>query len=258
MKLIYTLLLATLSFMTSAQSQPFYIAHRGASHDAPENTLASAKLAWEQGADALEIDVYLASDNRIMVIHDKNTKRVSGGRNMVIADSPSLMLREMEVGSWKGEQFKGEKIPYIEEIIETVPEGKTLVVEVKCGPEIIPHMERVLSKKKCKGEILFIAFGWETITGLKQAFPDKKAYWLSSAKPEVKKRLPEVKSLGLEGINLQYGIIDQELVTEAHNLGLEVLAWTVDDPNEVRRLLDLGVTKITTNRPGWMREEIGK
>lgn len=258
MKLIYTLLLATLSFMASAQSQPFYIAHRGASHDAPENTLASAKLAWEQGADALEIDVYLASDNRIMVIHDKNTKRVSGGRNMVVADTPSLMLREIEVGSWKGEQFKGEKIPYIEEIIETVPEGKTLVVEVKCGPEIIPHMERILNKKKCKGEILFIAFGWETITGLKQAFPDKKAYWLSSAKPEVKKRIPEVKTLGLEGVNLQYGIIDQELVTEAHNLGLEVLAWTVDDPNEVRRLIDLGVTKITTNRPGWMREEIGK
>lgn len=258
MKLIYTLLLATLSFMASAQSQPFYIAHRGASHDAPENTLASAKLAWEQGADALEIDVYLASDNRIMVIHDKNTKRVSGGRNMVVADTPSLILREIEVGSWKGEQFKGEKIPYIEEIIETVPEGKTLVVEVKCGPEIIPHMERILNKKKCKGEILFIAFGWETITGLKQAFPDKKAYWLSSAKPEVKKRIPEVKTLGLEGVNLQYGIIDQELVTEAHNLGLEVLAWTVDDPNEVRRLIDLGVTKITTNRPGWMREEIGK
>lgn len=258
MKLIYTLLLATLSFMASAQSQPFYIAHRGASHDAPENTLASAKLAWEQGADALEIDVYLASDNRIMVIHDKNTKRVSGGRNMVVADTPSLILREIEVGSWKGEQFKGEKIPYIEEIIETVPEGKTLVVEVKCGPEIIPHMERILNKKKCKGEILFIAFGWETITGLKQAFPDKKAYWLSSAKPEVKKRIPEIKTLGLEGVNLQYGIIDQELVTEAHNLGLEVLAWTVDDPNEVRRLIDLGVTKITTNRPGWMREEIGK
>ena len=177
---------------------------------------------------------------------------------MTIADSPSLILREMEVGSWKGEQFKGEKIPFIEEIIETVPEGKTLVVEVKCGPEIIPHMERVLSKKKCKGEILFIAFGWETITGLKQAFPDSKAYWLSSAKPDVKKRLPEVKALGLEGVNLQYGIIDQEVVTEAHNLGLEVLAWTVDDPTEARRLIDLGVTKITTNRPGWLREQIEK
>ena len=258
MKLIYTLLIFAFSMSALGQAKPWYIAHRGASHDAPENTVASAKLAWEQGADAVEIDVYLASDNRIVVIHDKNTKRVSGGKNMTIADSPSLILREMEVGSWKGEQFKGEKIPFIEEIIETVPEGKTLVVEVKCGPEIIPHMERVLSKKKCKGEILFIAFGWETITGLKQAFPDSKAYWLSSAKPDVKKRLPEVKSLGLEGVNLQYGIIDQEVVTEAHNLGLEVLAWTVDDPIEARRLIDLGVTKITTNRPGWLREQIEK
>lgn len=258
MKLIYTLLIFAFSMSALGQAKPWYIAHRGASHDAPENTVASAKLAWEQGADAVEIDVYLASDNRIVVIHDKNTKRVSGGKNMTIADSPSLILREMEVGSWKGEHFKGEKIPFIEEIIETVPEGKTLVVEVKCGPEIIPHMERVLSKKKCKGEILFIAFGWETITGLKQAFPDSKAYWLSSAKPDVKKRLPEVKSLGLEGVNLQYGIIDQEVVTEAHNLGLEVLAWTVDDPTEARRLIDLGVTKITTNRPGWLREQIEK
>jgi len=240
----------------SLQAQNFYIAHRGASYDAPENTVAAAKLAWEQGADAVEIDVYLAADNRIMVIHDKDTKRTTGGKNMVIKNTPSLVLRDLEVGSWKDPKFKGEKIPFIEEIMETVPEGKTLVVEVKCGPEIVPHMERVLHKHPKKSQIVFISFGWETITELKKAFPENKAYWLSGSKHEVKKRMDEIIPAGLDGINLNYAIIDEDLVKEAHERGFPVLAWTVNDPSEARRLIALGVTHITTDRPQWLKQQV--
>jgi glycerophosphoryl diester phosphodiesterase len=238
-----------------AFAQNFYIAHRGASHDAPENTVASARLAWEQGADAVEIDVYLASDNRIVVIHDKDTKRVSGGRHMVIKNTPSLVLRDLDAGSWKDPKFKGEKIPYIEEIIATVPEGKMLVVEVKCGSEIIPHMERVLNKNPKKDQIIFISFGWETIVDLKKAFPGNKSYWLSGSKQEIKKRMEEILPAGLDGINLNYSVIDEELVKEVRDKGFDVLAWTVNDPEEARRLHKLGITHITTDRPQWLKEQ---
>lgn len=253
MKKIITVILATLTMQ--AISQNFYIAHRGASWDAPENTVASANLAWEQGADAVEIDVYLASDNRIVVIHDKDTKRVSGGKNMVIKNTPSLVLRELEVGSWKDARFKGEKIPFLEEILATVPEGKTLVIEVKCGSEIVPHMERIINKHRKKAQVMFIAFGWEVITDLKKAFPANKAFWLSSSRQEVKKRMEEIIPAGLDGINLNYSIIDEELVAEAKALGFPVLAWTVNDPAEARRLHSLGVTHITTDRPQWLKEQ---
>ena len=237
-------------------AQNFYIAHRGASFDAPENTLASANLAWAQGADAVEIDVYLASDNRIVVMHDKDTKRITGGKNMVVKSTPSLVLRDLDVGSWKDSKYKGEKIPFIEEIIATIPDGKLLVVEVKCGSEIIPHMERVLHKNAKKDQIVFISFGWETITDLKKAFPGNKAYWLSGAKHEVKKRMDEIAAAGLDGINLNYSIIVEEIVQEAKTKGIDVLAWTVNDPDEARRLHGLGVTHITTDRPQWLKEQI--
>lgn len=254
MKSIIIILLVMITTHLSAQN--FYIAHRGASYDAPENTVASAKLAWEQGADAVEIDVYLASDNRIVVIHDKDTKRTTGGKNMVIKSTPSMVLRDMDVGSWKDPKFKGERIPFIEDIIATVPEGKTLVVEVKCGSEIVPHMERVLHKNPKKGQIMFISFGWETIIDLKKAFPENEAYWLSGSKQEVKKRMEQIIPAGLDGINLNFSIIDKELVNEAKSKGFPVLAWTVNDPAEAKRLNSLGVTHITTDRPQWLKEQI--
>ena len=85
------------------------IAHRGASHDAPENTLASVELGYEQGADAVEIDIHLSKDNRIMVNHDKDTKRTAGN-NLTIKDSNSAELRKLDVGSWKNKKYKGEKM----------------------------------------------------------------------------------------------------------------------------------------------------
>ena len=113
-------------------SQNTIIAHRGASYLAPENTVAAAKLAWELGAGAVEVDVHLSKDNRVMVIHDKDTKKTcSGKKNLTIESTPSILLRDLDAGIWKGEEFKGEKIPFLSEIIETVPDGKILVVEIK-------------------------------------------------------------------------------------------------------------------------------
>lgn len=237
-------------------AQNVYIAHRGASYDAPENTVAAARLAWETGADAVEIDVYLASDNRVVVIHDKDTQRTCGGKNFVIKTTPSVVLRDLDAGIWKGEQFKGERIPYIEEVIATVPEGKMLVVEIKCGSEVIPHLERIIGKSEKKGQIVFICFGWETIVNVKKAFPDNKAYWLSGSKQAAIKKLDEIAALGIEGIDMQYQAIDEELVTLAKEKNLEVLAWTVDNPKEAKRLNALGVTWITTNRPAWLKEQL--
>src|SRR5690554_6490425 len=136
-------------------AQPIIVAHRGASWDAPENTVASALLAWELGADAVEVDVYMAKDNRIMVIHDKDTKRTAAGKkNMVVKSTPSLVLRDLDVGSWKDDSFKGEKIPFLDEIIQTVPENKLLIIEIKDDRSIIPHLKRNVDKSGKKEQII--------------------------------------------------------------------------------------------------------
>ena len=259
MKTIVVTFIITL-FASSLMAQNTFIAHRGASYLAPENTVASAKLAWELGADAVEVDVHLSKDNRVIVIHDKDTKRTcSGKKNLVVAKTPSVLLRDLDAGSWKSEEFKGEKLPFLSEIIETIPEGKTLVVELKAGgEEIIPALRRVIDKSGKIDQIVFISFGWETIVNTHREFPENKCYWLSSVKTGLQKKMEESAALGLSGVNLKYSIIDETVMTEAKKLKLDVLSWTIDDPAEAKRLTDIGVTGITTNRPKWLKEEMEK
>ena len=258
MKTFTLLLLLVMGLSSMAQNT--FIAHRGASYLAPENTVASAKLAWELGADAVEVDVHLSKDNRVMVIHDKDTKRTCSSKtNLTIAKTPSILLRDLDAGSWKGEEFKGEKLPFLSEIIETVPENKTLVVEIKAGgDEIIPALRRTIDNSGKLEQIVFISFGWNTIVNTHEEFPDNKCYWLSSVKPGLKKKIEQAAEEGLTGVNLKYSIIDEEIIAHANALNLEVLTWTVDDPSEAQRLTDIGVTGLTTNRPKWLKEQMNK
>jgi glycerophosphoryl diester phosphodiesterase len=257
MKIQITFLLVACSLTVFAQQT--FIAHRGASYLAPENTVASANLAWELGADAVEIDVYLTADNRVMALHDKNTKRTTGGKkSMNINDTASLVLRDLDVGSWKDEKYKGEKIPFFSEIIETVPDGKKLVVEIKTGSEILPHLKRDIEKSGKQEQMIFICFDWETILNAKKEFPNNACYWLSSNKQGLEKKMAEAAEVGLEGVNLSYKIINQEVMDLAKKLNIEVLTWTVNDPEIAKKMTDLGVKAITTDRPKWLKEEMAK
>jgi glycerophosphoryl diester phosphodiesterase len=237
----------------SGLAQPVIIAHRGSSFTAPENTVAAAKLAWQQNADAVECDIYLSKDNRVVVIHDSNTKRTTG-QDHKIAETNSEMLRTLDAGSWKNEQYKGEKIPYLEEIIATVPEGKKLVIEIKCGIEVLPALKAVVNQSGKKKQMIFIAFGWETIVATKKLFPKNDCYWLSSSIADVQARLNEKDIRKLDGINLGYKIIDEKIALQTKSKKLDLLAWTVDDPQEAKRLDALGVKAITTNKPDLIRE----
>lgn len=242
-----------------SNAQNTFIAHRGASYLAPENTVASANLAWELGVDAVEVDVYLTKDNRVMVIHDKDTKRTcSGKKNLTIKDNPSMLLRDLDAGIWKGDEFKGEKIPFLKEIIATVPSDKKLVVEIKCGSEVLTAIKRCLANDNKADQIVFICFDWKTILATQKEFPENKCYWLSASKSGLNKKIEQVAQNGLAGVNLKYSIIDEEVVSLAKEKNLEVLTWTVDDPKEAQRLIEMGVTGITTNRPKWLKEEIAK
>jgi glycerophosphoryl diester phosphodiesterase len=231
------------------------IGHRGSSFTAPENTVASAKKAWEEGADAVEADVYLSKDNKIMVIHDSNTRRTSG-KDYLIGETNSEILRSLDVGSFKNEKYKGEKIPFLEEIISTVPDGKELVIEIKCGIEVLPPLKEVLNTYGKNKKFVFIAFDFETISATKKAFPENPCYWLCSNPELLNKNINLVPGTGIDGISLSYNIIDANIADQAKRLNLDLFTWTVDNPDEAKRLISLGVKGVTTNRPGWMREQI--
>ncbi|MFM7750164.1 MAG: glycerophosphodiester phosphodiesterase family protein [Opitutaceae bacterium] len=130
--------------MTARLAAVDIVAHRGASHDAPENTVASARLGWSQGADAVETDIHLTKDGRVIVCHDKTTQRTTG-HDGVITAMTLAELRALDAGRWKGPQFAGEKLPLLEEQLALIPAGKTMLVEIKTGPEIVPGFRRVLA-----------------------------------------------------------------------------------------------------------------
>lgn len=253
LSILFLIILANMSVF----AQPAIIAHRGSSFVAPENTVAAAKLAWQQNADAVELDIYLSKDNRVVVMHDGNTKRTTG-QEYKIAEASSDVLRSLDAGSWKNEQYKGEKIPFLEEMIATVPDGKKLVIEIKCGVEVLPALKTAVDQSGKKKQMVFIAFGWETILATKELFPKNECFWLSSSAADVQAKLNEKDIRKLDGINLAYKIIDEKMALQAKRKKLDLLAWTVDDPNEAKRLADLGVKAITTNKPDLIREVLEK
>ncbi len=246
---------------------PLLIAHRGAAHDAPENTLAAFRLAWEKGADGIESDFYLSKDGRIVCIHDKDTKRTAG-KKLNVAASTFAELRKLDVGSWKSPKYAGEKIPTLAEVLATVPNGKLIYVEIKCGPEIVPHLKPVFSASGLdKEQIRVIAFNKEVIAAVQRQLPAIKAYWLTSYKQDpvtrgwkpsgktVRETLKAVKADGL-GTKAETEVVDADFVRELRAGGWEFHVWTIDDLPLARRFLELGVDSITTNRPAFLRKNL--
>lgn len=249
-------------------SAQILVAHRGASHDAPENTLAAFRLAWEQGADAIEGDFQLSKDGHIVCIHDEDLKRTAGTKRDV-AEMTLSELRRLEVGSWKDRRFHGERIPTLGEVLAVVPNGKQLFLEVKCGPEILPPLRLALRETRLKADqIVIISFDPAVIRECRKAFPRVKAHWLTKYRrvfgrgwdPSTAKVLEILKQTGASGLDTK---ADPDRVTPAfvqrlRNEGLEFHCWTVNTPALARHFRALGVDSITTDRPAWLRKKLQK
>ena len=237
---------------------PLITAHRGASHDAPENTLAALKLGFAQGADAGECDVRLTRDGRVVLLHDESTHRVAAC-NLVAAKHTLESLRRADVGAWKGTIYAGERIPTLEEALAVVPAGRRLIVEIKCGVEILPAIERALAESaRERSAIVLMSFDFEVVAAAKRRFPDVETHWVVARERSSASALAaRARSAGLDGLNLDKGFpIDRDFVAVVHAAALRLHVWTVDDPARAARLVEAGVDSITTNRPGWLRERL--
>lgn len=253
-KQLFVLIALLVSAEISAQVK--IIAHRGASYIAPENTVAASKLAWSLKADAVETDIYLTKDNKVICSHDGTTKRTTG-QDLKISETPYSVLADLDAGSWKSAEYKGEKLPLLEDLIRVMPKGKELVVEIKCGPEVLPFLKKIIDKYKKNRSFTFIAFDLKTITETKKTFPPNPCYWLCSNKELLAQNFGAIAPANLEGLSLSWNIIDADVMKKAESMNLEVYTWTVDNPDEAKRLVSLGVKGITTNRPGWLEEQTG-
>ena len=242
------------------------VGHRGASHDAPENTLPAVKLGFEQGADAVEVDVFATADGRIVAIHDADTKRVAGVK-LDVAKSTLADLRKLDVGSWKGERWAGTVIPTLEEVLEAVPEGRRLMIEVKCRVSALPNLERAIEASGKRERVALISFSYPLIAQAKRMMPDVPAYWVYGfsvrerarwGNPTMQGLIRKAETAGLDGLDLDgQGPITKAFVDKLRAKGMELYVWTVNDPNRARELIAMGVKGITTDRPGYLRQQLG-
>ncbi|OGP83271.1 MAG: hypothetical protein A2Z08_02820, partial [Deltaproteobacteria bacterium RBG_16_54_11] len=154
------------------------IAHRGESHDAPENTLAALSLAWEKNADAAEIDVHLTKDGRIVVIHDDNTWRTAH-RSGKVSTRTLEQLRRLDVGRFKGKKWAKEKIPTLAEALATVPAGKKLFVEIKEDAGILAELNVVLKKSSLlPDQVVIIGQDLAVMELIKKILPAYQCCWV--------------------------------------------------------------------------------
>ena len=244
--------------LAGSGGQAKIIAHRGASHLAPENTLASVELAWRMGADAVEVDVHLTRDHRIVAIHDPTTGRTAG-THLEVAATHSRRLRRLDVGRHKHPDFAGEPIPFLEEVLETVPPDRHLFVEIKCGPEILPALHDTIANSGKWSQVALIGFDLATMRMAKQTMPDVPAHWLCDKRilvPYSRLLVRRAKTHGIDGLDVHWSGITRRFVRAVKAAGLKLYTWTVDDPIDAIRLRALGIDGITTNRPGWLRSRI--
>ncbi len=258
MKKVTLIFLALLFFINlTAQEQVVFVGHRGVSYLAPENTLASYELAWKLGAEAAECDIMLTKDKKVIVFHDKKGKRLTGQdfivKEAVYEDIKSFPIKLKETNLKK---FEGQTIPLLSDLLQLIPEDRTLVIEIKTGVEILPYMQEIISEYWKSGKITFIAFDFETILETKKLYPEIPCYYLSAFGHDIKKKFKEIIASDLDGVNLRHQIISEKLVKNYTDEGKEVWCWTVNDPSDAKQLINIGVVGITTDRPVWLQEAV--
>lgn len=248
-----------------AASMPLIIAHRGASREAPENTLAAFQLAWRQGADGIEGDYYLTKDGEVVCIHDATTGR-TGDRDLKVAASTLAELRGVDVGLKQGESFRGERIPTLSEVLDTVPAGKLIFIEIKCGEEILPAIGRVIERSKlAPSQMTLISFDAAVIAAARKSLPKLRGLWITDFRretpaaewrPRLTEAIETLRRIDAAGIDLDarpkaWSAAELAALRAA---GFELHCWTVDDAELARQCRAWGASSITTNRPAELRK----
>lgn len=254
--LMHRRILACLTLMNASATPPLIVAHRGASGVAPENTLPAFELAWELGADAIEGDLRLTADGHIVFIHDASSNRVAK-KNLSIAKSSLADLRQLDVGEWKGERWRDTRIPTLVEVLDIVPPGKKIFIELKAGPEIIPGLLAGIAASSLEpDQIVVIAFDHKAIAVLKAQAPTLTACWLSGFnkskagtwEPDLPTVLETLAACSADGLGSSRET-PSEIVVAVRKAGYIHDAWTVDSLDLAKRFAALGTRAITTNYP---------
>lgn len=220
-------------------------AHRGASGDAPENTLSAFRLAEHAGADGLELDVRLTADGVPMVLHDDTLDRTTNVRGMLAAYS-LRDLQHVDAGSWFAPQFAGEAVPTLEQVLQWAGERLYLNLEIKEYAAGMAVKELLSQFPHCR--VLISSFDHGLLKSLYANAPEIPVGFLSETRGW-HRQLCDAASCGAESFHPRQDLVTPASIAQCHALGLKVYPWVVDDVVRFRALLQMGVDGVFTNYP---------
>ncbi|TDE41293.1 glycerophosphodiester phosphodiesterase [Nonomuraea mesophila] len=250
---------------TAAAGRPVVnVAHRGASAYAPENTITAFELAGDLRADMFELDVQETRDHQLVLMHDTTLTRTTDAEEVFPGRSPwnvgdltLAQIRKLDAGSWFSGEHAGEPVPTLGEALRTMSgSGMGLLLEVK-SPGLYPGIEARIAAELRRnaqwlspGRLVVQSFDWESMRRFHRLMPDVPIGLLGTPATA---ELPSLAEFA-DQINPPYTTLTSSYVRRVHGLGMEVLTYTVDDPDDMRRMMSYQVDGIITNRPDVLRD----
>jgi glycerophosphoryl diester phosphodiesterase len=246
-KLVLLFIALILSSCTQDEHQILVIGHRGASSVAPENTLSAFKKAAEFGADYFELDVYLSKDDTIICIHDDSLHRTTNGIGAT-EEFTYAELQKLDAGSWFDAKFADEPIPTLKQALQLAKENEIKVcIEVKTSkPSIIGLIYELVEKMEMQNQVILFSFDANQVAegkGLNASIP---ALYLVGDMETTD--IDYAMQIRADAVGAG-GDVSQELVDAAHEKGMQFWKWTVNDVDDMKMLIEMGVDGIITNYP---------
>lgn len=235
---------------------PLVFAHRGYSSKAPENTLAAFSVARQKGVPGIELDIHLCSSGELVVIHDYNLKRTTG-MDARVEDTEYQVIRSLDAGAWYGESYKGERIPLLSEVFELLRKDVYYDIEIKHESrnpgELESKLIHLIKKHDLSQNIIISSFNPFALKAVRKMAPEIPTAIIYCTDEEVPAILRHGEGRWISGC----GILkpDRDKVSRGYMIfhrlfgGYPIIPWTVNDPKEARRLLDLDVDGIISDDP---------
>jgi len=254
---------------------PTNFAHRGASLIAPENTLEAFRLAARSGAGGLELDVHMTSDGRIVVIHDDSVDRTTDStgsvRGMTLHEIQSLDAGyrfNLDGGTIYPYRGQGVRVPELGEVLREFPGHKVNIDIKEEQPGVEMALLEIIKGVEARDHVLIVSEMPAVVERVRELSGNSISTGASRQEIRAFYRLSRLRleslvhpSYGALQVPVEYGgrvVVTPRFVKAAHRRGVRVDVWTIDDPDEMHRLLDLGVDVIMTNRPEVLEGVLGE
>ena len=220
---------------------------------APENTLAAFHKALEVGADAIELDVRLTRDGRVVVIHDRRVDRTTTGKGPV-GSYTCGELKSLDAGSWYGPQFEGERVPTLEEVFEVLPHEFPIYVELKArGPgawSLVRAVVKLIRDHKRYVSTMVASFNPVPLAFLRVIEPRIIRGYIWSARHPLPMRARWLSPLvDPHWLAPDRHTLTRDIISKFHAQGKPVAAWDLDAGDNMKELMEMGLDAVVTDHP---------